>query len=362
MLSTPPQLIVDAIGARINKLPFSLNQEWISKDVWMAVKTATDDDLENLTRAGKLALATCYFDYMTGHNPSSHAYDLISQNLFTQRTYKLLLLQAKSPLPPHEPPAIYSQFFLFLVASLQQSLKPADLVQWFADVFSPLIEGAEAVLPSDDIQDAVEAGRPGKKAKLETEISRVFVHFITLCSDEPRPSDRTAKQLPVRASRPCTILPQASSLRIQRTENVAGPSNPSANHRRTKPVSSHVRQATPSVGRRSPTPSTSTPAPRRTAPPASKSSLPSSSSQTIRQTASVSSIARRSSAPSASSFAPRLDPMPRSLPGLPPSRSQPILGSNTSVSKDEFSRFPRRSTSDSVTPLHFCPLVSFYQD
>jgi hypothetical protein len=78
MSSTPPQLIVDAIGARINKLAFSLNQEWISKDVWMAVKTATDDNLENLTRAGKLALATCYFDYMTGHNPSSRAYDVRS--------------------------------------------------------------------------------------------------------------------------------------------------------------------------------------------------------------------------------------------------------------------------------------------
>jgi hypothetical protein len=78
MSSTPPQLIVDAIGARINKLAFSLNQECISKDVWMAVKTATDDDLENLTRAGKLALATCYFDYMTGHNPSSRAYDVRS--------------------------------------------------------------------------------------------------------------------------------------------------------------------------------------------------------------------------------------------------------------------------------------------
>jgi hypothetical protein len=77
MSSTPPQLIVDAIGARINKLAFGLNQAWISKDVWMAVKTATDD-LENLTRAGKLALATCYFDYMTGHNPSSRVYDVRS--------------------------------------------------------------------------------------------------------------------------------------------------------------------------------------------------------------------------------------------------------------------------------------------
>ncbi|KAJ7842773.1 hypothetical protein B0H13DRAFT_138785 [Mycena leptocephala] len=107
----------------------------------------------------------------------------------------------------------------------------------------------------------VEAGRSGKRAKLETDSRASFL------------TDREADTCSCFKSAYYPV--KTSPLKTQRTENVAGYPNPSANHRQTKP---EATSATTPIDRRSSPPSTSTPASRRTTSPASKSRLPSSSS------------------------------------------------------------------------------------
>ncbi|KAJ7625040.1 hypothetical protein DFH06DRAFT_1305047 [Mycena polygramma] len=196
-MSTISQRITAAVDLGIQTSTFTLDTPAVSEAAWTAVLDATDDQLAELIRAGKLALASCYLAYMTARNPTSRAYDLISQNLFTQRTYRLLLLHAKSPVDPKSSPILYSNYFHLHVACLQQSLDALEMGRFFASVFGPLVIAGEGMLPIDTVDDVPEPGRPRKIARLQSDSKYrgMLKAFVSRCPQRYLPPGVTKKDL-----------------------------------------------------------------------------------------------------------------------------------------------------------------------
>ncbi|KAJ7704340.1 hypothetical protein B0H17DRAFT_8646 [Mycena rosella] len=214
--SAPHSEILAAISECISTSPFSLEEPLVSGP---SLDTASDLERAAVLRSAKHSLFDNYFKFMNPRPNALATFETIRQNVFTHRTYTLLLQHAQLPMAPEESPLVSSDTFLFYVAALEHSLTPAQFAGWFLAIFGPLVEASETVL-DNEIKDETDAedSRPSKKAKLElteSKFARAYTSFCLVLELQTNARAKrlvhgqrgaVARELPMRPSHPSHII------------------------------------------------------------------------------------------------------------------------------------------------------------
>ncbi|KAK7033398.1 hypothetical protein R3P38DRAFT_2922481 [Favolaschia claudopus] len=148
----------------------------IAVNVWQGLDSPTDKEVEGLTRKGRRASSDLFDDFMEPRPNALGVCDAISWALYTDTTFTHFIENGIRP--PGCTASLSSPTWTFYawLATLQRSLTPFELTEWYAETFGPLIEVMEDVLKKDtsssgpDSDDAAEdAERPAKRQKTSSE-------------------------------------------------------------------------------------------------------------------------------------------------------------------------------------------------
>ncbi|KAJ7481558.1 hypothetical protein FB451DRAFT_1236390 [Mycena latifolia] len=328
---SPIRTLVEApIRFRIKTLPVRFEEPFVFEHVCETLDAAPDTDNATLLQDARHSLNTFYHIYTNSRQPLPlGCYETVNQLLFTETTYEKLIRRASLPcLDLLEKRGLkFTDVFLFLVAAIKLSLETEEFSAWLVNLLGPLVDAAihAFVKVSEQIESSAEDnGSPSKKRKVITESRYLPAHGILRRVRVMQSSYRLRRLKEGRAA--------------EKSPLIAGfdPSQTGNSAKSSSPISSY---GTADIWH-----------------------LPALLYETL-----TTGLFSRSPP-----TLPRLDPRPPVMPGawLPPkppspaadlpARALPIRHPTSQdparETRNNYSRFPRRSTSGSYTVQHLVPL------
>ncbi|KAJ6511289.1 hypothetical protein C8R47DRAFT_1094462 [Mycena vitilis] len=294
----------------------------VGTHIWEALDNTSDSDRTSLLEDAVHELGVFFHARIREHAglpPGS--YETIKQILFSVNTYEHILRRGTNQFTKLVGRSeALAEAFQFLFLAVKKSLDPVRFTDWQSSLLGCLIDSAARLCirihgeqKMSTARSETDSERPAKKQK---RTGSAYAQAFTFLGDVREAHTRPAKPMEVLS------LPSA---------DVA--SSPTKVSRKLEATRSTKRATDPKLANaRIPARPTST-----------------------------------GVAPTLFPFAPRLSPRPRLMPGAWPASRSPspttALRSSSvrptllrAASQDNFSRFPRRSTSASYTTAHYCPL------
>ncbi|KAJ7920696.1 hypothetical protein B0H13DRAFT_2268177 [Mycena leptocephala] len=188
------QMMTGAVEARAQQL--AIECPVLSVDFWDKIETAPVETKEDYFLAGRQFLATSMKDYAStrAFRMPVGSYDVIQDELFSARTFTLILKRANIEVAEGSSAGIYKAFMLFLGAALQE-LDEGELKSWFSATFVPLISVAENAFIDYYAPPAgasatnafeEEEGRLKKRARIESSYAGCTGPLNSIRTKQPR--------------------------------------------------------------------------------------------------------------------------------------------------------------------------------